>query len=706
VYPGHSGYAIDVERYTGMAQIAAVDLPEDMAADSVSVSFWLRKQDAYVSPLGDALVSWTHGGALHKEAHQSKSHVEKLGSYIALLMMPDSKLNFTAYHEGVVCTAISPRVPHLKDERWHHVGMSVDDAREVVRFSVDNADAAMPLVCLWLSTPPPPPSPPPSPPSPPPPNPPPSPPSPPSPPPSPPSPPPLRYRSPDQEAAAAKSVAAHLGGAVQEEEDDQYATAETRAARDLGDEDEDAVEDGNEDDKHVGSGPGLSGAFRSLLGGCSRQNCQGSYYRVFNCNEVCGGGQYMNRFRVTRGASCGGSCNYPDRYYSCNTHARPPPPPLPPPPPPLPPPPLPDTIPLEDQIDGPGKAATTESHSYLVDPTEEYREYSSSSSNSSAAAGDEMSSSKLDSPDCWSAKQAAFGADGAGLKAAWMQIAVSRELRIRGVAVRRPNSGSSASFVTKLKVLVGASADALYPVVGGVFETGLESAANATVVRLTFPGKGVLGKVVRIVPLTWVGDEVALRAAIVADSAAWPEHEVIDPPEESRKYSSVLAANPASETANSRLASPTGWTAANATKGEWLKIDLGRVTSVAGVALRSKWRSDELVTKVGLKVSDAEDGPFVDVQGGELVTGCVAFDDSTRALFLPTPVSARYIRIEALSWQNAVSLRAGVIVVRAEAIAALQPTDAESKATAPASLFQGRHLHTFTLTHFHRFSST
>jgi len=50
VYPGHSGYAIDVERYTGMAQVAAVDLPDDMVADSVSVSFWLRKQDAYVSP--------------------------------------------------------------------------------------------------------------------------------------------------------------------------------------------------------------------------------------------------------------------------------------------------------------------------------------------------------------------------------------------------------------------------------------------------------------------------------------------------------------------------------------------------------------------------------------------------------------------------------------------------------------------------------
>ena len=114
MYPGHSGYAIDVERYTGMAQVAAVDLPSEMVADSVSVSFWLRKQDAYVSPQGDALVSWAHEGALRKDAHQSKSHVEKFGSYIALLMMPDSTLNFTAYHEGVVCTAISPRVPHFK----------------------------------------------------------------------------------------------------------------------------------------------------------------------------------------------------------------------------------------------------------------------------------------------------------------------------------------------------------------------------------------------------------------------------------------------------------------------------------------------------------------------------------------------------------------------------------------------------------------
>ena len=471
-----------------------------------------------------------------------------------------------------MCTAISPRVSHLKDERWHHVVMSVDDAREVVRFSVDNADAAMPLVCLWLSTPPPPPSPPPSPPSPPPPNPPPSPPSPPSPPPSPPSPPPLRYRSPNQKAAAAQAAAARLGGVVHEVDEGQYTTPT------LGDEndDEGEVEVEEEDDTHIDSGPGLSGAARNLLGGCSRRNCVGRYYRVYNCNRPCGGGQYMNRFSVSQGASCGGSCNYPDKYYNCNVHACPPPPsppPLPLPPPPSPPPPLPDFIPLEDQIDGPDKAATTESHSYLVDPTEKSREYSSSSSKSSSAAAVETFSSMLDSPNCWSAKQDAFGADGAGLKAEWMQIAVSRELRIRGVAVRRPDSGSSADFVTKLKVLVGASADALYPVVGGVFETGLESAANATVVRLTFPGAGVLGKVVRIVPLTWVGDEVALRAAIIADSTAWPAHEVIDPPEESRKYSSVLTATPTSETANSRLASPTGWTAAHATKGEWLQCN-------------------------------------------------------------------------------------------------------------------------------------
>ena len=78
-------------------------------------------------------MSWAHKGALHQEAHQSNTHVKKFGSFIALLMMPDSTLNFTAYHKGVVCTAISPRVPHLRDERWHHVVMSVDDVREVVR---------------------------------------------------------------------------------------------------------------------------------------------------------------------------------------------------------------------------------------------------------------------------------------------------------------------------------------------------------------------------------------------------------------------------------------------------------------------------------------------------------------------------------------------------------------------------------------------
>jgi hypothetical protein len=169
-----------------------------LAATSFTLTMWMRKPDYYISEWGDALASWTHHGALDKDAPH-----EKRSTYMALLMMPDSSLNLTATHEGVTCGSVSPPVQHLKDGKWHYVAMAVDDHKQTVVFYVDAGKAETTMACFWVSTPPPPPSPPPSPPSPPPPSPPPSPPSPPPPPPSPPSPPPLRYKSPDHTAKGA-----------------------------------------------------------------------------------------------------------------------------------------------------------------------------------------------------------------------------------------------------------------------------------------------------------------------------------------------------------------------------------------------------------------------------------------------------------------------------------------------------------------------
>ena len=124
VYPGHTGRALDVERFTGTAQIATADLGGvESPTDSFTVSLWLRKQDPAVSAGGDALFSWAPEGALTAQGRAAwiagAGTAGRMGvfegSHAVVLLMPDASLNYTDSHRGVVCTAVSPPVPHLRD---------------------------------------------------------------------------------------------------------------------------------------------------------------------------------------------------------------------------------------------------------------------------------------------------------------------------------------------------------------------------------------------------------------------------------------------------------------------------------------------------------------------------------------------------------------------------------------------------------------
>ena len=312
-------------------------------------------------------------------------------------------------------------------------------------------------------------------------------------------------------------------------------------------------------------------------------------------------------------------------------------------------------IPLEPEIDGPDKAATTVTHTYVADPPETHREYSSTSNEEGEF------SSALDSFDGWSPKLSQ--------EDEWMQIDLRRDQLVRGITIMRPgpkwNRNSDRDkehgYVTKVKLMIGRDAYSLHEVTGGVIETGLEKKMDYTTVQLQFPGSGVYGRVVRIIPLAWTGEEFAMRAAVIADTSAWPDHQIIDPPEEKRTYSSVLPSTPGWVNSNSRLTSPSAWTAASK-DGQWMEFDLDNVTSVSGVAMRTMWRGDSLVTKIRLEVKISKDDAYMKVQGSEMKTGCVPFDDSTRVLMLPHPVRARFVRIIVLASEKMVSMRAGLIV--------------------------------------------
>jgi hypothetical protein len=213
------------------------------------------------------------------------------------------------------------------------------------------------------------------------------------------------------------------------------------------------------------------GKDRSLLGGCSRRDCSGYYYRAQACTHYgsCSTtGRYMDRFRVTRSAYCGGTCSHPDRWYSCATPASacsPPPPPPSPPPPRPPPPPL-----------IMGDFYVTADMYVPVDPVDAARKVSSVYGD--AAPGARFFQSTLDSGHAWVAKTDAAGQ--------WITLDLGEVVTAVGVVVR-PNAVDATLFIKEVKIYVSDDGVNFRSIRGGGhFNTGLTGASSDESARLYF----------------------------------------------------------------------------------------------------------------------------------------------------------------------------------------------------------------------------
>ena len=138
---------------------------------------------------------------------------------------------------------------------------------------------------------------------------------------------------------------------------------------------------------------------------------------------------------------------------------------------------------------------------------------------------------------------------------------------------------------------------------------------------------------------------------------------VVDVPQEFRTGTNpwrIASKRAAMKTSNlGRLDSGRGWFSEENKVGKWYQMDNGKIADIVGVAIKGrKDCCDQWVKTFKVKYYDA--GTWKDVDGGATFTGNTDRDTQVEAKFA-TPVKTRYIRIYPQTWNNHMSLRAGLI---------------------------------------------
>jgi len=142
-----------------------------------------------------------------------------------------------------------------------------------------------------------------------------------------------------------------------------------------------------------------------------------------------------------------------------------------------------------------------------------------------------------------------------------------------------------------------------------------------------------------------------------------PPPVVVDVPQEFRTGTNpwrIASGRKAMKTSNlGRLDSGRGWFAETNKVGSWYQMDNGKIADIVGVAIKGrKDCCDQWVKTFKVKYYDA--GTWKDVDGGATFTGNKDRDTQVEVKFA-APVKTRYIRIYPQTWNNHMSLRAGLI---------------------------------------------
>lgn len=108
------------------------------------------------------------------------------------------------------------------------------------------------------------------------------------------------------------------------------------------------------------------------------------------------------------------------------------------------------------------------------------------------------------------------------------------------------------------------------------------------------------------------------------------------------------------------LNSPHAWIAFQNKVGEtWYQMDIGKATTVYGVAIQGRQNADEWVTSFTVKY--VQNGLLTPVDKGFVFTGNTDRETVKKVMFA-APITARYIRIYPKTYTGHMSLRAGVLI--------------------------------------------
>ena len=131
-------------------------------------------------------------------------------------------------------------------------------------------------------------------------------------------------------------------------------------------------------------------------------------------------------------------------------------------------------------------------------------------------------------------------------------------------------------------------------------------------------------------------------------------------PEDERSYSSVFNNHlPGHIYARSNIDSNSAWVPNQHKVGEWLQFNFGSVQTVAGVAVQGPGKDKEYVTKY--KVQRSLNGKdWIDVPGEYDGT----FSKDEKVSYLPSPVSAQYVRLVVTDFKSRIVLRADLLLCR------------------------------------------
>ena len=254
---------------------------------------------------------------------------------------------------------------------------------------------------------------------------------------------------------------------------------------------------------------------------------------------------------------------------------------------------------------------------------------------------------RLDSIQAWSTQGNAIGE--------WYQMDNGVVGKIAGVAIkgRKDHPQWVKTFKVQSKGVTGTWTD----VDSGKVYTG--NTDQETQVDVTFDAP-VDARYIRIYPQTW-NNHISMRTDIVAGKTRTDKTPtIVDVPYSGHKSSGNYADDAIGTSHGAgRLDSTRAWSAKTNAIGQWYELDNGSATDISGVVIKGRPLHSQYVTSFKAQYKDSA-GAWKDVDSGYIFEG--SLDKTSQAnVFFKAPINTSAIRIYPQTWNNHMSMRAGLM---------------------------------------------